>query len=71
MNQNKQTAAQKAFEKVMDEAELHLKDAHNCLRKAYMCLHGTIPVPYHIEKAKLETRHALNRFKVRRSRLND
>ena len=59
------------FEKAMEECERHLGDAHKSLRKACSALGVHIPVPYNIEKAKLETKHALKRFQIRRARLQD
>jgi hypothetical protein len=55
----------------MEECEQHLDDAHKSLRKACNALGIHIPIPYHIEKAKLETKHALKRFQIRRKRLED
>ena len=59
------------FDKAMAECEKHLDEAHKSLRKACTSLGVAIPVPYHIEKAKLETKHALKRFQIRRARLQD
>ena len=59
------------FDRAMEECEQHLDDAHKSLRKACNALGVHIPIPYHIEKAKLETKHALKRFQIRRKRLED
>lgn len=59
------------FERAMEECEQHLEEAHKALRKACTSLGVHIPIPYNIEKAKLETKHALKRFQIRRKRLED
>ena len=57
--------------KALDEVEAHLKKAHEALKDASGACGVVIPVPYHLEKARLETKHALKRFQIRRTRLED
>ncbi len=54
-----------------DEAEKHIAQALYELTQASHEVGKHIPLPYHLEKAKLEVRHALKRFKIRRTRMED
>ena len=57
--------------KALNEVEKHITNAHESLKEATGACGVIIPVPYHLEKAKLETKHAIKRFKIRRTRLED
>lgn len=58
-------------EQDFDDAERLLNEALSMVSEAKRKVGIHIPVPYHLEKAKLELRHAVNRFKIRRARLED
>ena len=58
-------------EQDFDDAERLLNEALSMVSEAKRKVGTHIPVPYHLEKAKLELRHAVNRFKIRRARLED
>ena len=59
----------KQMEKQLDKVEECMIRAVQNLRDATGACGLEIPVPYHLEKAKLEAKYALKRFRIFRNRM--